>query len=121
MTRRSFSVLPLIAARSFSGVICFSSWTLATWPSACTPASVRPEPCTTTSRPSIRESARVNSPCTVRSSPCICQPPPPPTPPPPPPPSLPPPPPRAFRHFYYYILCLFWFCFFFFIFFFVVS
>jgi len=36
--------LPLIADRSFSGVKVRCSCTLATCPSACTPASVRPEP-----------------------------------------------------------------------------
>ena len=38
--------------------------TLATWPSAWTPASVRPAPCTVTGPPSNRASAASRRPCT---------------------------------------------------------
>ncbi len=48
--------------------------TLATCPSACTPASVRPAPCTVTGAPSKRASASSSSACTESPSACRCQP-----------------------------------------------
>jgi len=46
----------------------------ATWPSACTPASVRPAPTTGTRRPTRRASAASTWPCTVGASGCSCHP-----------------------------------------------
>jgi len=51
-----------IALRRFSTGMGFSSETAATCPSACTPASVRPEPSTCTGRPSISSRTRSSSP-----------------------------------------------------------
>jgi hypothetical protein len=42
--------------------------------SACTPASVRPEPCGNTFSPVIRPMAEASVPCTVLASGCTCQP-----------------------------------------------
>ncbi len=52
-----------------------SSITLATCPSACTPASVRPAPVTVAASPVMRSSAASRIPCTVRAGPgWTCQP-----------------------------------------------
>src|SRR5215468_1164302 len=42
--------------------------------SACTPASVRPEPCGNTFSPVIRPMAKASVPCTVAASGCTCHP-----------------------------------------------
>src|SRR5687768_11690741 len=64
-----------LSARASVAVSCrHVSWTLATCPSACTPASVRPAPWAVTGAPSRRASTCSSVPCTDSPSACRCQP-----------------------------------------------
>lgn len=62
------------ATTIFSVGIGYSEDNDATCARACTPASVRPEPCGSTLSPVIRFQASANVPCTLGRSGCTCQP-----------------------------------------------
>ena len=66
-----------VAFSARASVVTSRSWssvTLATWPRAWTPASVRPAPVTLTDRPSIRSSVCSSCACTDGPFGCRCQP-----------------------------------------------
>ena len=58
---------------SFGGVPS-GSWILTTWPLACVPRSVRPDPCAATRTANASVTACSSANCTVGLSPCRCQP-----------------------------------------------
>lgn len=60
---------------AISGFHPYGRWKFATCPAACTPASVRPDPCTYTGKPAMRSNTFSSLPCIVFSVlPCFCQP-----------------------------------------------
>src|SRR5262249_28285878 len=64
----------LTASRTVSVSHALARSTCATWPVACTPASVRPAPCTATVSPQNAAIAAVSTPCTDSPLSCICPP-----------------------------------------------
>src|ERR1019366_1511926 len=65
---------PVMASRTVSVGQSLARSTWATWPSACTPVSVRPAPCTFTRSPQNACAAAIRAPCTDRPRSCSCQP-----------------------------------------------
>jgi len=62
------------AFTKFAGGMGDSAANVATWPRACTPASVRPEPCGKTFSPVTRPIAEARVPWIVAASGCTCHP-----------------------------------------------